>query len=571
MKNVEKIKPSGIFTNYIYKAIPLAFDESMSYYETLCGILNLLKNQEIIVNNNADALIELQDYVTHYFDNLDVQEEINNKLDEMAESGELEEIIASYLNVNAILAYNTKDDMINAENLVNGSIARTLGNNNYLDGYGAFYKIRTIINTDIIDGVNKIALTNFNTLLAELIPDTNINNINNEINDIHATINNMYMKKNQKLSCCKNSYSPDFDLKGFQYGLSFERLGDNGSSFNHQGLCFNNVDGTIYGNDAGHIFKLETTKPTTKINLYDVDLGHGGDCCIYYNKMYIVDPENNNINIVNLDDGTKTTIEVNDSNIINNNTDGHPIIGGISVLENDIYIAVNDELDVHTNLATNSTIRIYKYNLNEQIFRKIFETENNICYIQGMTMDEENFYIGGNKPFTSSYIGNIMYIINKKELRLLDKIHNNYSSEFEGLDYCSINGIEGILTTINNYGSFSHLGVYAFYGNVTRQVIYINTATEYKCVCVSRGGIAHIHYEKTDTFTANETYRIDNFLNNTFLGYLRGTGGHNLAAKANGNARTDLCNVDYDFVNDQLILYPATTTSKVYVDLDIVL
>lgn len=93
MKEIEKIKPSGIFTNYIYKAIPLAFDESMSYYETLCGILDILKTHEEVINNNADLLFELENYVKHYFDNLDVQEEVNNKLDAMVEDGTLDEII----------------------------------------------------------------------------------------------------------------------------------------------------------------------------------------------------------------------------------------------------------------------------------------------------------------------------------------------------------------------------------------------------------------------------------------------------------------------------------------------
>lgn len=97
MMNIEKIKPSGVFTNYIYKAIPLAFDESMSYYETLCALLDYLKNSVTpAVNNNADAIIELQNYVTHYFDNLDVTEEINNKLDEMSEDGTLANIIVNY-------------------------------------------------------------------------------------------------------------------------------------------------------------------------------------------------------------------------------------------------------------------------------------------------------------------------------------------------------------------------------------------------------------------------------------------------------------------------------------------
>ena len=106
MNNIEKLKTTGLFTNYIYKAIPLAFDESMSYYETLCGLLAYLKDTVIpTVNNNADAVIELQnlytqlkEYVDNYFDNLDVQEEINNKLDAMAEDGTLTQIISSYVN-----------------------------------------------------------------------------------------------------------------------------------------------------------------------------------------------------------------------------------------------------------------------------------------------------------------------------------------------------------------------------------------------------------------------------------------------------------------------------------------
>ena len=112
MNNVEKIKPTGLFTNYIYKAIPLAFDESMSYYETLCGLLSYLKNTVIpALNNNADSIIELQNlitelqnYVDNYFDNLDVQQEINNKLDEMAQNGTLQTLLSNaYLNDNKLI------------------------------------------------------------------------------------------------------------------------------------------------------------------------------------------------------------------------------------------------------------------------------------------------------------------------------------------------------------------------------------------------------------------------------------------------------------------------------------
>ena len=179
-KEIQKIKPSGIFTNYIYKAIPLAFDESMSYYETLCGILSLLKTQEEVINNNADLLAELESYVQNYFKNLDVQTEINNKLDEMATDGTLEELIAQYVNLSSILAFNTVNDMKNATNLINGSFAKTYGFYSYNDGGGAFYKIRNVTTNDVINNANLIAINE--NLVAELI-------INNSLNILQIGVN----------------------------------------------------------------------------------------------------------------------------------------------------------------------------------------------------------------------------------------------------------------------------------------------------------------------------------------------------------------------------------------------
>ena len=96
MSEIQKIEPSGIFTNYIFKAIPMAFDESMSYYETLCGLLDLVNTSIDVINNNADLIAELESFVNNYFDNLDVTQEINNKLDEMAENGTLALIVKNY-------------------------------------------------------------------------------------------------------------------------------------------------------------------------------------------------------------------------------------------------------------------------------------------------------------------------------------------------------------------------------------------------------------------------------------------------------------------------------------------
>ena len=85
--------------------LPSSYLETMSYYEMLVWFTEFLRNQVIpTVNNNAEAVQELQtlyeelrEYVNNYFDNLDVQEEINNKLEEMTEDGSLTQIIKNYV------------------------------------------------------------------------------------------------------------------------------------------------------------------------------------------------------------------------------------------------------------------------------------------------------------------------------------------------------------------------------------------------------------------------------------------------------------------------------------------
>lgn len=108
INNQPTIEPrtvTGIFTKYIAKTLPLAFDESMSYYECLCALLEYL-NETIVpdINNTNEGLselqtfyLDLQDYVNNYFDNLDVQDEINNKLDRMTQDGTLTAIIKDYV------------------------------------------------------------------------------------------------------------------------------------------------------------------------------------------------------------------------------------------------------------------------------------------------------------------------------------------------------------------------------------------------------------------------------------------------------------------------------------------
>ena len=150
------------------------------------------------VENLTNAFNTLKAYVDNYFENLDVQEEVNIKLDEMAESGELAELISQYLESQAIIGFNTCSSLASATNLANGSFARTLGRNTYTDGYGAFYKIRTRTNADVPDGYNIIALTNTENLVAEKIGDSTITSIQSDVSTLQgqvATINQKLTKK----------------------------------------------------------------------------------------------------------------------------------------------------------------------------------------------------------------------------------------------------------------------------------------------------------------------------------------------------------------------------------------
>ena len=175
-KNIPKFK-GWVLQNFPF--IEADFD-ALTNYELYCKVVEYLN--QVIANNNL--MVQNIEALNNWFDNLDVQDEINNKLDEMAASGELEEIITHYLQLNGILSFNTVSDMSNSTNIVNGSTCRTLGNSTYNDGYGALYKVRNITNDDVIDGINIISVTNSNTLICELIKYSNNGNIQDQINNI---------------------------------------------------------------------------------------------------------------------------------------------------------------------------------------------------------------------------------------------------------------------------------------------------------------------------------------------------------------------------------------------------
>ena len=119
---------------------------------------NEIDTFETNITNNFNRLEglfnDLKSFVDNYFDNLDVQEEINNKLEQMADDGTLQEIITTYIQSNVAWTFDSVADMKAATNLVDGSFAQTLGYYSVNDDGGALYKITDTTPTGYYETLN---------------------------------------------------------------------------------------------------------------------------------------------------------------------------------------------------------------------------------------------------------------------------------------------------------------------------------------------------------------------------------------------------------------------------------
>lgn len=211
---IDKLNPFGKFCVTI-GMLPSSYKISMTYEEQLLWFCQYLENTVIpAVNTNAEAVAELQnlynelkEYVDNYFTDLNVQKEINNKLDQMTESGELTEIISAYLNTNSILAFNSVNDMKSSTNLINGSFVETYGFYKANDGGSAKYKIRNITNQDNIDEMFIISLNN-----PDLIAELQIDNSTINILQIGAKGDNEFDNTNVIQSAINFAYDNNFNV-----------------------------------------------------------------------------------------------------------------------------------------------------------------------------------------------------------------------------------------------------------------------------------------------------------------------------------------------------------------------
>ena len=156
MCNYRTLQP---FRYWCQKVLPLVYDDSLSYYELLCKVVDYLnKTMEDVetlhddVTNLHTAYEQLQNYVNVYFSSLDVQEEINNKLNEMASNGELTSLISpllpslisEWLSKNITPTSPVIDKTLSISGA--GADAKVTGERLLKDGISYSYQYSTLIN-----------------------------------------------------------------------------------------------------------------------------------------------------------------------------------------------------------------------------------------------------------------------------------------------------------------------------------------------------------------------------------------------------------------------------------------
>lgn len=130
--------------NHTIPVLPQVYGDELSYYELLNKVIERCNIVSITVN-------ELIEYVNHYFDSLDVQKMIDDKLDEMAQDGTLADLINNVIfsslnnSVNKrAIKHLTALEMINDTQITLNDVVITCGYYKVNDNGNAVYRVLDI-------------------------------------------------------------------------------------------------------------------------------------------------------------------------------------------------------------------------------------------------------------------------------------------------------------------------------------------------------------------------------------------------------------------------------------------
>lgn len=364
--------------------------DAITNYQLLCKVVEYLN----IIAKNNDAMIDNINELNTWFDNLDVQEEINNKLDEMASDGTLESIITNVIkkqtgSLICSVAYRDCQEYINGITDESGN-----GITGYIQG------ITTTENTIIFalqnggskqNNTNMILLKEVNKNTGSTIRESwlelgHANSIAYNDKDKEIYVAPLFFRNNVELEYTKEIIIIDYDTFTIKDtitpNIDTDRI--NGISYDNKNdvLALSTINTVFIMNDFDSVNKVVNINNSTNIlyNSYDVQYLYYYDNLIYQVKFF-----ENGISVYNLNGE-------NINNYYDFDVELQLRIGeleSITIEENgDIYIASTQEV-----ISTNSVIKLYdntilKSNLIKNGIKRVYET--------GVTTGAIQYYVDSN-------------------------------------------------------------------------------------------------------------------------------------------------------------------------------
>lgn len=223
------------FRFQLLQSFPYIVEDFDQYteYQLFCKLVE--KVNEVIGNENE--ITKQINEIKEYLDTLDLQDEVNNKLDEMAEDGTLEQIIGMYVTNDIVRVVNTRENLKTMTTLENGMKVKTLGCYEVGDGGNAFYKIETSTENETFDDSFSIELEN--GLKATLIIENDVVNFKAIGGRSQSTTNTLYDNKTilENFAAFNENYLRKLTLfvPGGVYGFTATNIASN-KGFNIEGV-----------------------------------------------------------------------------------------------------------------------------------------------------------------------------------------------------------------------------------------------------------------------------------------------------------------------------------------------
>ena len=406
------------FRNWILQNFPLLEDDfdALTDYELFTKMCSYVLEYS---KDNEEMKAKITEFQT-YFDNLDVQEEVNNKLDEMAQSGELTELITYYLelpNGNYIdaqrigrkLVYGTNP---NSSNYIETGLANGMQGGCVIDENRVAYMLWDNLNQNL----NKNKLVLMNIITGEILNEADFNY--GWCNSIAYSNNLLYIA-----------------VRG------------------------TTVDGVATNNGDIKVIDIDTL---SLVNEFTLPINVNA-ISIYNDTLYALQENTNSIYTYNLDGTTKSEIISLINNITLYNQD-------IKVTDNYIYLVSTLPSNIINVYMKNGThIKSYNlpkygglYKIGELQWLDILK-DNDMVLGSNITNYEESI----NQFFKINFVENVStnnFLEDYVETLYVNSDTNNYNpngtlgNEFKTINECDILNIDNMFLRCNNKNyKYTHL------------------------------------------------------------------------------------------------------------------